>query len=210
MESGWTIGWPRPRPASGGCFPPAGAPTWAGGAGRGRGATRRAFTAIDGGASSRAAQIEEVRGYAGSDLLCYFADAPPSLVVEEDARWGPMLDWAQAAFDLQFRRAVGVMHQAQPSETTDRVAARARAADAIAQAGLAFGVGLFGSAILALAVQRGRLSGDEAFDLSRLDEAYQERLWGVDAEAAQRTARLRGEADLLHRWFAAMAPEREA
>ena len=47
--------------------------------------------------------------------------------------------------------------------------------------------GLFGSAILALALQRGRLTGEAAFDLSRLDEAFQEEQWGVDAEAAVRS-----------------------
>ena len=54
---------------------------------------------------------------------------------------------------------------------------------------------------MALALERGRIGGEEAFDLSRLDEAYQEEQWGVDAEAAARTARLRAEADTLERWF---------
>ena len=63
---------------------------------------------------------------------------------------------------------------------------------------------LLGSAVLGLAVQRGALSGAAAFDLSRLDEAFQERQWGVDEEAAVRTAGRRAEAELLDRWFAAL------
>ncbi len=59
--------------------------------------------------------------------------------------------------------------------------------------------------MLALALQRGRLSADEAFDLSRLDEAYQEARWGVDAEAAERTALLRIEARALQAWLEALA-----
>jgi chaperone required for assembly of F1-ATPase len=55
--------------------------------------------------------------------------------------------------------------------------------------------------VLAIALQRGWLTGEAAFDLSRLDEAWQEEKWGVDAEAAERTARLRGEAAMLERWF---------
>jgi chaperone required for assembly of F1-ATPase len=73
--------------------------------------------------------------------------------------------------------------------------------------GLAFGAALFGSAVLAIAVQRGWLPGEAAFDLSRLDEAWQEEKWGVDAEAAERTLRLRGEAVLLDRWFRGLAGE---
>jgi chaperone required for assembly of F1-ATPase len=67
--------------------------------------------------------------------------------------------------------------------------------------GLAFGAALFGSAILAIALHRGWLNGEQAFELSRLDEAWQEDQWGVDDEAAQRTERLRGEAMMLDRWF---------
>ena len=60
--------------------------------------------------------------------------------------------------------------------------------------GLATAVPLLGSAVLGLAVQRGALPGTQAFELSRLDEAFQERQWGVDAEAELRTAARRSEA----------------
>ena len=69
---------------------------------------------------------------------------------------------------------------------------------------LATAVPLFGSAVLGLALEQAALSGDEAFDLSRLDEAFQEDQWGVDEEAAQRTDARRAEARLLERWFAAL------
>ncbi|RZJ84190.1 MAG: ATPase, partial [Brevundimonas sp.] len=48
------------------------------------------------------------------------------------------------------------------------------------------------------------LTGEAAFDLSRLDEAFQEGQWGVDAENAERTAARRAEAMLLERWFNAL------
>ena len=46
-----------------------------------------------------------------------------------------------------------------------------------------------GSLILALAVQRGRISAEEGWRLSRLDEDWQISLWGEDEEAAEVTAR---------------------
>ena len=48
------------------------------------------------------------------------------------------------------------------------------------------------------------LGPDAAFDLSRLDEAFQEERWGVDAEAAARTAARRAEFALLDQWFRAL------
>jgi chaperone required for assembly of F1-ATPase len=77
----------------------------------------------------------------------------------------------------------------------------ALAMDDFTLAGFAFASALFGSTLLGLALQRGWLSADEAFDLSRVDETFQEEKWGIDDEAALRTARLRDEARMAGRWF---------
>jgi len=68
-------------------------------------------------------------------------------------------------------------------------------------AGLAFATALYGSAALAVATLRAWIPAEAAFDLSRLDETWQEEQWGVDDEAAERVARLRLEARMLGRWF---------
>lgn len=169
-------------------------------------ATRLAFTALDRLPAARAGAAAEVARYADSDLLCYFAEAPEALTRRQARLWGPVLDWAEAELGLRFERAAGIVHRHQPPETLARVERLAAALDDFALAGLAFAAPLFGSAVLALALQRGRLSGEEAFDLSRLDEAWQEELWGQDAEAAERTAALRREARMLDAWFAALTP----
>jgi hypothetical protein len=41
-----------------------------------------------------------------------------------------------------------------------------------------------GEVVLALAVTRGRLTVEQAWDLSRIDETWQNEQWGVDDEAA--------------------------
>jgi chaperone required for assembly of F1-ATPase len=168
-------------------------------------ATRLAFTAADRAADVRDAIAEGVAGYAGSELLCYFAEGPESLLERQLAHWGPVLEWAGRELDLHFNRAVGIIHQPQPEATTQRVKALALELDDFALTGLAHAAALFQSAVLALALQRGELTGQAAFDLSRLDETFQEERWGVDEEAAARTAALRAEAVMLERWFKALA-----
>jgi chaperone required for assembly of F1-ATPase len=59
--------------------------------------------------------------YAESDLLCYRADEPPELVSHQLAAWEPLLEWAQARYDVTFTRVSGIMHQAQPAETITRL-----------------------------------------------------------------------------------------
>lgn len=168
-------------------------------------ATRLANTALEAVSQAREAVADQVAAYAGSDVLCYFADAPAGLVAREIELWTPWLERAERDLDLKFVRVEGIIHEEQPPETLARVRALALESDDFTLAGLAFGMSLFGSAILSLAVQRGWLGGEAAFDLSRLDEAWQEQQWGVDEEAAERTARLRIEAAVLERWFKAVA-----
>ncbi len=168
-------------------------------------ATRLAFTTIDRVADTRVELVAEVVRYAGSDLLCYHASGPAALIERETAAWGPILDWARAELLLDFTPTAGIVHRAQPGPTLRRVGDLAEVLDDFALAGLVFATALFGSAILALAVQRERLTAEEAFELSRLDEAFQQEKWGVDEEAALRTARHHIEAVMVGGWFQALA-----
>ena len=167
-------------------------------------ANRLASTVIDRTAAAGAAVAAEVARYAGSDVICYFAEAPSTLVEAQVARWGPLLDWARDALGVELHHVAGVIPRTQPAEAMTRVEALTAALEPFTQAGVAFATPLFGSAILALALQRGQLHADAAFDLSRLEQAYQEARWGVDAEAAERTAGQREEARMVGRWFEAL------
>ncbi|MGQ2991882.1 MAG: ATP12 family chaperone protein [Brevundimonas sp.] len=166
-------------------------------------ATRLAATAIDRIEQARNAVADEIAAYAGSDLLSYPADHPTPLVERQAREWGPWRDWA-AGLGVELVVADGLTHRAQDPAALARVKALALELDVFALTALATAVPLLGSAVLGLAVQRGALRGETAFDLSRLDEAHQESQWGVDAEAEARTAARRDEATLLDRWFRAL------
>lgn len=167
-------------------------------------ATRLANTAVESIPAARAETAAQIAGYAASDLVCYFAEGPEALVVRQEEGWGPVLERARRDVGLAFVRAEGIVHQPQPEATLARVRELALALDDFGLAGLAFASALFGSAVLGVAVERGWLSAEQAFELSRLDEAWQEEQWGIDEEAAMRTARMRTEAQMLARWFRAL------
>jgi chaperone required for assembly of F1-ATPase len=69
-------------------------------------------------------------------------------------------------------------------------------------------VALSGSLVLALAVAQGRLSAEEAWQLSRLDEDYQIEEWGEDEEAAENAARRRAAFLDAARFHAQLTPRR--
>lgn len=168
-------------------------------------ATRLASTAIDRIGQAREAVADEIAAYAGSDVVCYLAEHPTPLVERQEREWGPWRDWAAREMGVILTPVSGIIHQPQSPEAIARVKAHALSLDDFRLTGLATAVPLFGSAVLALAVEQGALEGGLAFDLSRIDEQFQEELWGVDAEAAERTEARRAEAELLQRWFEALA-----
>jgi chaperone required for assembly of F1-ATPase len=167
-------------------------------------ASRLAFTAIDRVSQTRAEVAAQVADYACNDLLCYFAEAPAALVQRETEQWGPLLDWAREEIGLPLVTASGVVHRPQPSQVGQTVEALCLAENDFALTALAHATALLGSAVLALALRRGRLDGEQAFALSQLDEIFQAEQWGDDDEAVERRQNLLAETVLLDRWFEAL------
>src|SRR5262249_33756110 len=56
--------------------------------------TRLAATGLDRVTSQRERVIDDTAKYGGSDLLCYRATDPASLVRRQHEAWQPLLDWA--------------------------------------------------------------------------------------------------------------------
>jgi len=167
--------------------------------------TRLAFTAIDRTPAAREAMAAEAARYASSDVLCYRAEHPEALVAHEAVEWDPWLVWADHELGVRLRAVHGVGHRPQPPEALARVNALAAGLDDMALTGLLHAAGLYGSAVLAFAVQRGALGGEAAFEISRLDERFQIERWGLDAEAEARIAYDRADARMLDAWFKGLA-----
>lgn len=167
-------------------------------------ATRLAFTTLDRIPAIRAGVAQEITAYAASEHLCYRAEHPTPLVERQSREWGAILDWAKAEHGLAFTPVTGIIHQPQPPATVAAVEALLLTLDDFTLGGVAFANALLGSAVLALAVRAGRLTGQRALDLSRLEEIFQAEQWGQDDEATARAAALAIEAEMIDRWFAAL------
>ncbi len=145
--------------------------------------TRAANSAIDRVAPQRAAVVEAIADYGGTDLLCYRAEGPATLVARQAAGWDPWLEWAARTLSAPLLPVTGVMHRAQPPESLAALHAAVAAEDAFGLAALHELVTLSGSLVLGLAVARGALDAAAAWELSRLDETWQAEQWGLDSDA---------------------------
>jgi len=150
--------------------------------------TRLVNSALDGVKKAMEATRAEIVRYAGADLLCYRAEAG-TLERRQREAFDPVLDWAAKLLGERFVLAAGVMHAAQPPATLEAFRAAVETFDdPAALAALGVVTTLTGSAALALAVARGRLTADKAWRLAHLDEDFQIERWGEDEEAAARRA----------------------
>lgn len=151
--------------------------------------TRLVNTVLDGVAARPDAVREDLERYAETDLLIYRASGPDRLVARQKERWDPIVSWAETEFGRLFAIGEGVIYVAQPPETVAALRDRLRReADPFRLAALHQITTLTGSLLLALAVHRGRLSGDDAWTLAHVDEDWNVELWGADEEAAARRA----------------------
>jgi chaperone required for assembly of F1-ATPase len=139
--------------------------------------------ALDRVAEDPAAFASGLARYGESDLLCYRAEGPESLVQRQDALWNPLLDWARRRFDVDFVLVCGIMHQSQPSHTLERLSAAVASRSPFRLAGLSPLVTISGSLLIALALAEGAIEVDAAWAAASLDEAWQAEQWGEDAEA---------------------------
>jgi chaperone required for assembly of F1-ATPase len=164
-----------------------------------------AATAIDKVAEAPQAAVASVAGFAATDLVCYRAEAPRSLVERQAQLWQPLVDWARLHYDAPLLVVTGVMPRAQPPEALRAVEAAVAALDPFRLTALASATGAAGSVVLGLALLEGRLSAAEVYDLSLLDETYQIERWGVDPEAARRQADLKTEIEAAEQFLALLS-----
>ena len=168
--------------------------------------TRLSNTAIDGIAQELDAVHQDIVKYSGTDLLCYRADSPEGLVALQAEQWDPVLYWLAESKNARFILAEGIIHRDQPEQAIasfDRALAAHR--DAFRLASLHVVTTLTGSAMLALAFAEGRLTDAEVWQAAHVDEDWQIRQWGEDAEATARRAKRWTEMQAAAHLFAAVA-----
>lgn len=143
-----------------------------------------------------------IAAYGASDLLCYRADDPAELVAEQAAHWDPLLDWARGHYGVDFAVTSGIMPVDQPAATVQRLSDAVAALDPWLLSALSTIVSIAGTLVGALALVEGRVTADDLWTAAHVDEAWQARQWGEDAEAVARAAVRRVQFDDAARYCA--------
>lgn len=147
--------------------------------------TRSANSAIDKVAPQRDGVREHLISYAGTDLLCYRAEAPEGLVERQAELWDPILEWTEETFGARLLVTRGVMPI---SQSEGAISTLYRAMEEMSDfqiTGFYDLVTLSGSYAMALAATHRLQDPADLWDASRTDEVWQAEQWGVDEEAEE-------------------------
>lgn len=142
--------------------------------------TRSANAAIDKVAHQHGEVADMLAAYGDSDLLCYRADSPEGLVARQSAQWDPALDWATKKLRVQLQPRTGVVHQPQNIKALNTLTKKVHSMSTFQLAGFHDLVSMSGSLILGFAVVLQWKDPDSIWNLSRLDEIWQQEHWGQD------------------------------
>ena len=163
--------------------------------------TRLAATAIDRVVARRDEVIADTAKYAGSDLLCYRATAPESLVKLQLELWQPLLDWAAERHGARLVTAEGIGFVNQPEEAKARLHEAVSAHGDLALSALYNLTHTAGSVVIGLAVSEGRLDAAGAFAAAQMDELYQVDRWGDDPLAEKHREGVRRDIEACARFL---------
>jgi len=154
--------------------------------------TRLVNVAIELTPDNRPDLIAEARKYAGTDLLCYRSDETRLYLEYQAENWDPILTWA-AARGVTLETTLTLKAIPQDDASLDKVAEYASGLDDLSLTLFVHLISTFGSAVLAMAVMESHLTGEAAFELSRLDEIWQIKHWGQVDDAKDRTDIIRAD-----------------
>lgn len=163
--------------------------------------TRLAATGIDRVVSRRDEVIADTSKYAGSDLLCYRASGPDSLVALQRERWDPLVAWASERHGARLTTAEGIGFVEQSAEAKARLHEAVAAHGELALSALYNLTHTAGSVVIALAVSDGRLDAAGAFTAAQTDELYQVDRWGDDPIAEKQREGVRRDIEAATRFL---------
>lgn len=159
--------------------------------------TRQVNTVLDRVGPNRSALLEDLRRYAGADLLCYRATMPPELVEIQRARFDPWVAHAARRWSVHLTVVPGLTHVAQAEGALDTLMGRIASQDDNRLSAITQVAGATTSAVLGLAVAEGALQAKEALYVAQADEDFQISRWGLDGEAEERRANLLADMDAI-------------
>ena len=163
--------------------------------------TRFLNSLVDRVCGREAAVVEEILAYGPTDLLCYRAEGPESLVRREAETRDPPLAWIARTHGVHLATATGIRPRPQDKAVLDALRRAVERHDACHLIALHDATRLAGSVVLGLALVERALDRAAFWRAAMLEEERQREQWGEDPEAERRLQILSRELDEIVAWL---------
>ena len=140
--------------------------------------THLANSAVDRVSVHREAVIDEIAGFAETDLVCYRTSELPKLKNRQDRQWTPLLDWLKEAKEVELQVTESVLPISQNQADLEALRNAVASYDDYVLSALHMVTSACGSVVLGLATADGKIDGETAWELSLLEETFQINEWG--------------------------------
>ena len=137
--------------------------------------------------------IDEILNFLQTDLLCYRAEEPEALVLEQDQLWKPLLDWCEGLLGSAFNVTSGIMPVMQTPKLISSAQKILESYNEFELLGLHQFTSISGSAVIGLSLLEHQIELEAACQAAFVDDYFQINNWGEDAEASLRIANRRRE-----------------
>lgn len=154
--------------------------------------TSLASTAIDRIPQCRDVVITQLARICENDQLLSWVDQPDDLVQMQEVQWRPLIQAVNKQLDLDLKHRIDLSIPAMPSVVEVRLMQWCECMDNFQLAGFSYMVELCHSFVLSYCLVSGELADPlQAWEIAELHENYQAKRWGNDAEAAERSIKIR-------------------
>ena len=132
--------------------------------------------------NNRIKAISQQLDFAKTDTICFFSPFPEDLRKLQEKEWLPVINWVNS-LGCEFKISQELVVREISSGTKDFLEKHLEAMSDEKLYAFCAVSGACRSVILALAVSKGFLTPQKAFDLAMLEESYQNKIWQEDEDA---------------------------
>jgi len=126
----------------------------------------------------KGALVEAILGFLHTDTICCLTDEPETLKALQDREWTPIRDWFESKFNVSLTATSDLFGSNQPVETLQTLGVFLQECNKWQLSGLQTSINAVKSFILPFAVIEGKLTVEEAVNLSQLELDFQIERWG--------------------------------
>jgi len=122
--------------------------------------------------------VDAILGFLHTDTICCLTDEPETLKDLQDRKWTPIRRWFEKQFNVNLTATSDLFGSNQPTKTVQRLGVFLHDCNKWQLSGLQTSINAVKSFILPLAVIEGKLTVEEAVNLSQLELDFQIERWG--------------------------------